>query len=77
MTILERLLDKISVIDKIDHVYVVTNSRFSQAFQEWVADYEYGKPPLQSSMIGTTSNENRLGAIGRHPVCRRPNRHLR
>lgn len=62
-TILERLLDKISVIDKIDHVYVVTNSRFSQAFQEWVADYEYGKP-LTVIDDGTTSNENRLGAIG-------------
>ncbi len=62
-SILERLLDKISVIDKIDHVYVVTNSRFSQAFEEWVGQYEYSKP-LTVIDDGTTSNDNRLGAIG-------------
>ena len=62
-SILERLLDKISVIDKIDHVYVVTNSRFTQAFQEWVGGYQYSKP-ITVIDDGTTSNENRLGAIG-------------
>lgn len=62
-SILERLLDKISVIDKIDHVYVVTNSRFSQAFEEWVAQYTCSKP-LTVIDDGTTSNDNRLGAIG-------------
>ncbi|MGI6624818.1 MAG: nucleotidyltransferase family protein [Limnochordia bacterium] len=63
MTILERLLDKISVIDKIDHVYVVTNSRFAQAFQDWVGQYGYHKP-ITVIDDGTTSNDNRLGAIG-------------
>lgn len=62
-TILERLLDKISIIDKIDHVYVVTNARFAQAFRDWVSQYEYSKP-LTVIDDGTTSNENRLGAIG-------------
>ena len=62
-TILERLLDKISVIDKIDHVYIVTNARFANAFNEWVGDYQYSKP-LTVINDGTTSNENRLGAIG-------------
>lgn len=62
-TILERLLDKISVIDRIDHVYVVTNSRFAQAFKDWVGNYQYSKP-LTVIDDGTTSNENRLGAIG-------------
>ena len=62
-SILERLLDKISVIDKIDHVYVVTNSRFAQAFQEWVGNFQYSKP-ITVIDDRTTSNENRLGAIG-------------
>src|SRR5690554_1010306 len=62
-SILERLLDKISVIDKIDHVYVVTNSRFAEQFQNWVGNYQYSKP-LTVIDDGTTSNENRLGAIG-------------
>jgi len=62
-TILERLLEKIGDVDGIDHVNLVTNSRFVRAFEEWVADYEYGKPV---SVIddGTTSNEDRRGAIG-------------
>lgn len=62
-TILERLLEKISVIDKIDHVYVVTNARFAQAFEDWVGSYKYSKP-ITVINDGTTSNENRLGAIG-------------
>ena len=62
-SILERLLDKISVIDKIDHVYVVTNSRFAHAFNDWVGSYQYSKP-ITVIDDGTTSNENRLGAIG-------------
>ena len=62
-SILERLLDKISVIGKIDHVYIVTNSRFSHAFKEWAGKYIYNKP-ITVIDDGTTSNENRLGAIG-------------
>lgn len=62
-SILERLLDKISLIDAIDHVYVVTNSKFSGHFQEWVEQYKYSKA-LTVIDDGTTSNENRLGAIG-------------
>ena len=62
-SILERLLDKINVIDKINHVYVVTNSRFAQQYQDWVGSFQYNKP-LTVIDDGTTSNENRLGAIG-------------
>ena len=62
-SILERLLDKISLIEKIDHVYVVTNSRFAKAFGDWVEQYTYTKP-LTVIDDGTTSNDNRLGAIG-------------
>ena len=62
-SILERLLDKISVIEKVDHVYIVTNSRFAQHFEEWVENFQYDKP-LTVIDDGTTSNENRLGAIG-------------
>ena len=62
-SILERLLDKIRLIDKIDHVYVVTNARFANAFEEWVGEYTYTKK-LTVIDDGTTSNDNRLGAIG-------------
>lgn len=61
--ILERLLDKVELIDAVDHVYVVTNARFAPAFQEWANDYR-GRKPVAIIDDGTTSNENRLGAIG-------------
>ncbi len=62
-SILERLLEKISVLDVIDHVYIVTNSRFAQMFTQWVEQYQYSKP-LTVIDDGTNSNQNRLGAIG-------------
>lgn len=62
-SILEHLLEKIGVVDKIDHVYVVTNSRFAQSFKEWVEGYDYSKP-ITVIDDQTTSNDNRLGAIG-------------
>ena len=62
-SILERLLEKIGVIPEVDHVYIVTNSRFSQVFESWVENYTYDRPVTVID-DGTTSNENRLGAIG-------------
>ena len=61
-SILERLLEKIGVIPEVDHVYIVTNSRFSQVFESWVENYTYDRP-LTVIDDGTTSNENLLGSI--------------
>jgi glucose-1-phosphate thymidylyltransferase len=61
--ILERLLEQLADVDSLDHVYVVTNAKFAGRFREFV---EAWKGPLAVSVVddGTTSDENKLGAIG-------------
>ncbi len=62
-TILDRLMDKIEEIEKIDEVFIVTNHRFAENFTEW-ADAYNGKLRVKVLDDGTTTNDNRLGAIG-------------
>lgn len=58
--ILELLLERLP-LDELDAMYVVTNAKFAERFREWAASY-----PADLSVIddGTTSDEDRLGAIG-------------
>ena len=44
----------------VDETIVVTNARFTPHFNEWAQD----KPDVTVVNDGTTTNENRLGAIG-------------
>lgn len=63
--ILEWILERLKSVSGIEAVYLVTNSRFSKHFSQWEKtagrDYPW---PVQVIDDGTTSNENRLGAIG-------------
>src|SRR5262245_1117693 len=55
---LDYLVDRIREVHDIDQIHLVTNARFAGAFREWApAD-------LIVHDDGTTSNEDRLGAIG-------------
>jgi glucose-1-phosphate thymidylyltransferase len=61
--IIDRILDKVARLDeKVDAIYVVSNAKFFQKFEEW-----HTGSPLKNkiSLIndGTTTNETRLGAI--------------
>ena len=58
--ILELMLERLP-LDELDAMYVVTNAKFAERFREWAASY-----PADLSVIddGTTSDEDRLGAIG-------------
>jgi glucose-1-phosphate thymidylyltransferase len=58
--ILDRLLDQLP-LDELDAVYVVTNSKFAPRFREWAET-----APFEAEVIddGTTSDEDKLGAIG-------------
>jgi glucose-1-phosphate thymidylyltransferase len=58
--ILELLLDRLP-LDELDAVYVVTNAKFAERFREWAESY-----PTDVVVIddGTTSEDDRLGAIG-------------
>ena len=62
-TILDRLLDGMRAIPEIDHIHLVTNHRFAPAFEEWRQTAQV-HCPITVHDDGTTSNEDRLGAVG-------------
>jgi glucose-1-phosphate thymidylyltransferase len=57
--IVDRILDAIGGVPEIDEVHLVTNSRKAGAFHEWARGRE-----VVIHDDGTTSNDDRLGAIG-------------
>ncbi len=60
---LEWLLDNLGAIEGIDETYVVTNAKFASHFEEWAADYDgVLRPRIVND--GTTSDDDKLGAIG-------------
>jgi glucose-1-phosphate thymidylyltransferase len=61
--VLEHVLDKVAAIDGIDAAYLATNAKFAPQFAEWAAAYS---GPLRPEIVddGTTSEDDRLGAIG-------------
>ena len=65
-TILDHLLEQIKVIADIDGVYVVTNHRFYRHFADWARANRAIKTGVETEILddGTTSNDNRLGAVG-------------
>jgi glucose-1-phosphate thymidylyltransferase len=58
--ILELLLERLP-LDDLDAVYVVTNAKFAERFREWAESYPADVIVLDD---GTTSEDDRLGAIG-------------
>lgn len=61
--ILEWILDRVREIEKIDKVFIVTNHPFAGHFEAWVKTVRYPWP-IEVVDDQTTTNENRLGAIG-------------
>jgi glucose-1-phosphate thymidylyltransferase len=59
----EYILDKIGEIGEVNEVHLVTNHKFASSFETWTKSYK-GKHPVVVHDDGTTSNEDRLGAIG-------------
>ena len=57
--IIDRIVEGLSAVDEIDAVHVVTNARKAPAFHEWAE----GRG-VRVHDDGTTSNDDRLGAIG-------------
>jgi glucose-1-phosphate thymidylyltransferase len=72
-TILDHLVDQIKTIEEIDEVFLITNHKFYGQFQDWARDRMCeSKEAVQAQTgvrlevidDGTTSNEDRLGAVG-------------
>jgi glucose-1-phosphate thymidylyltransferase len=61
--IIQYLLDDLKTIDAVDAIYIVTNDKFAGHFEKWCSAFEYPKK-IQVINDKTTTNENRLGAIG-------------
>ena len=57
--ILDRIVGGIAGVDIVDEVHVVTNSRKAPSFHEWAKGHD-----VVIHDDGTTTNEDRLGAIG-------------
>ena len=60
--ILDRLLDQLP-LDELDAITVVTNAKFAPRFLAW-AEERGGPVPIEVVDDGTTSEEDKLGAIG-------------
>ncbi|MFY9622601.1 MAG: nucleotidyltransferase family protein [Pyrinomonadaceae bacterium] len=63
---IEHVLDCLKPIKEIDHVYVVTNEKFSGHFEEWANQYEADHAGLPITVVNdhSTDDSNKLGAIG-------------
>ena len=60
---LDWILDKLEEVESLDAIHVVTNSRYAHDFDEWAAVSEK-RLPIVVHDDGTSSNDDRLGAIG-------------
>jgi glucose-1-phosphate thymidylyltransferase len=63
---IDHVLGNLAPIEGIKRVYVVTNAKFAEHFQQWATQYRAANPSLEITVVndGTTTEENRLGAIG-------------
>ena len=60
---LDYLYDRIAEVSEVDEVHVVTNARFAEDFRAWARTVERAVPVAVHD-DGTTSNDDRLGAVG-------------
>ncbi len=57
----DHLLERLADVE-LERIFLVTNSKFADAFREWAAEHE--GVPLEIVDDGTTDEETKLGAIG-------------
>jgi glucose-1-phosphate thymidylyltransferase len=60
---IDHIIDKIQAVPQIDGIFVVTNDTFHNNFIEWQSARQF-KVPCIILNDGSTSNENRRGAVG-------------
>lgn len=60
--IIERIFAKAAAADGVKKCYIVTNRKFFGSFRDWAAAFRFSAP-VEAVDDGTTTNENRLGAI--------------
>lgn len=60
--LLDYTMDQINQIDQIDEIFLITNDRYYNHFLEW--SKKFNKKPITVFNDHTSSNDDRLGAIG-------------
>jgi len=60
------VVDNLRGIEGIETVYIVTNAKFASDFEKWTKEYQDENPEFHLKVIndGSTSDEDKLGAIG-------------
>jgi glucose-1-phosphate thymidylyltransferase len=61
---IDYLLDRLGEVDELDGVHVVTNHKFADSFFRWAETHEATGVHVDVHDDGTTSEDDRLGAIG-------------
>ena len=61
--IIEHIIGKLSQVNSVNKIYIVTNDKFEQHFRKWLGNFDANKP-IEVINDGTKSNEDRLGALG-------------
>jgi len=63
---IDHVLDHLKAIPEIKEVLVVTNAKFITHFEKWAAAYDKGSAHFPITIVndGSTSDEDKLGAIG-------------
>lgn len=63
---IDHVLDNLAPIDGLEQVYVVTNARFADQFEQWAGArrLRFPTPPIAIVNDESTDDSNKLGAIG-------------
>ncbi|MFH1778840.1 MAG: nucleotidyltransferase family protein [Candidatus Omnitrophota bacterium] len=61
--IIEHLIQKLDDLDELDAIYIVTNQKFYNVFEDWLKGLK-SKKQIVLVNDGTTKYEDRLGALG-------------
>ncbi|MAG08132.1 hypothetical protein CMO89_01560 [Candidatus Woesearchaeota archaeon] len=61
--IIEHIIEKVDEIKEIDEIFIVTNNKFFEHFNEWNKGFS-SRFKIKILNDGTLSNDDRLGAIG-------------
>jgi len=61
--IIEHIINKLDELDIIGKIYIITNDKFKQNFDEWLHKFN-DKKSVEVINDGTRSNDDRLGALG-------------
>ncbi len=62
--IINYLLDKVKNLSDLKSVFVVTNKKFTETFEGWAKENKKFPAPITIFNDGTTSPDDRLGAVG-------------